>query len=301
MRVLIADDNPRFLQQVAQLLAERGDSCLPCEGGQDLFALAEAEAPDCALVHAELAAGSGLQLAAQLNARWPRLPLMLMLDGEPESAAALCAATGAANILVRPLRSKELLFALRVLDRLVADSQSSPQAAGEPPANAETPPSGLVSQELFRHFLRLELNRLVRYGTPLALLALKADALPHAPQAALPPGNPAGEAAVHRLIVQILSQTLRAVDLISELGDQELLVALPHTDSEGAWAAAERIRAAVARQPLGTSGLATAAMPSLSVGIAFSVDAEGQIDTLIDSARHHLSLALQDGGNQCRG
>ena len=100
-----------------------------------------------------------------------------------------------------------------------------------------------------RHFsgvLEREVNRAVRYQTPLSLLMFDLDDFKKFNDRF---GHLAGDLALKRFS-RILIDELRDVDIVSRIGGEEFVALLPQTDSTGARIAAERVRKG-AEQTLG--------------------------------------------------
>jgi PleD family two-component response regulator len=104
--------------------------------------------------------------------------------------------------------------------------QSRSEAIALPGAGSDSSP--LVQFELFKRILGIELKRSQRYGFPLALLLATLDKEP-APQD-------------RDLLAGAARTGIRDIDIPVAFGETSVLVAMPHTDLEGARLVAERIR-----------------------------------------------------------
>jgi diguanylate cyclase len=94
--------------------------------------------------------------------------------------------------------------------------------------------------------LEREIARAERIGKPLCIARVDLDWLGSVNQAH---GAAAGDIALKRFTVAAL-EALRDVDVFGRYGGKEFLALLPDTDLQGAVIAAERVRAAVNREPL---------------------------------------------------
>jgi diguanylate cyclase (GGDEF)-like protein len=101
---------------------------------------------------------------------------------------------------------------------------------------------------------------------------------------------------VLRTVALVLADSSREVDYPARYGGEELAVILPHTDLEGAYAIAERIRTAIeaVRIPRIDQGGRLAITASL--GVAASSD--GDKDALIAEADAALYQAKRQGKNR---
>jgi diguanylate cyclase (GGDEF)-like protein len=112
-------------------------------------------------------------------------------------------------------------------------------------------------------------------------------------------GHPVGDA-VLRVVSQRLQATLRGSDLLARIGGEEFMVALPHTSLAAAQELAERLRQAVANEPVVHEPLQLPV--SISVGVAMLGPQEG-IEALLARADAALYQAKHQGRNRvvCAG
>jgi diguanylate cyclase (GGDEF)-like protein len=94
--------------------------------------------------------------------------------------------------------------------------------------------------------LEREIARAERIGKPLSIARIDLDGLRELNEAH---GQAAGDVALRRFCVAA-SEALRDVDVFGRYGGKEFLVLMPDTAVSGAVIAAERVRAAVAREPM---------------------------------------------------
>jgi diguanylate cyclase (GGDEF)-like protein len=102
---------------------------------------------------------------------------------------------------------------------------------------------------------------------------------------------------IQRTIIEVVRQETRSSDLLGRHSEDRFLLALPHTDVEGARLLAERIRAraSVLRIEFGSRTLQL----TLSCGLAAYVREQHLFcDTMIHQAEHALDNAQERGGNQ---
>ncbi|TSE23458.1 Response regulator PleD [Tepidimonas sediminis] len=106
--------------------------------------------------------------------------------------------------------------------------------------------TGLPNRRAFEARARQELDRASRAGeTPLLLLV----DLDHFKMVNDRHGHAAGDA-VLRTVAQALQRSVRPMDTVARLGGEEFAVLLPHVSPPRAAALAERVRAAVAAEPV---------------------------------------------------
>jgi diguanylate cyclase (GGDEF)-like protein len=293
-RIMVADANPRFLEVASEVLESEEVEALIVESGERVPVLIEAEHPDAALLNIELPEVSGEELCKRIKLQHPTLPVVLMFcDTDDEAEAARRARqVGADNYLLRPMREKELRFVVRAMLRLgmlAADQRAAEALTGDEPGEI----SSMVSLEVFHRFLELEIRRSDRYGFPLAVLSMALDPLPSdIPQA--------WASSLEKQLAEALSQTIRstvrAIDISAALSMKEVLALMPHTDAEGAAAAGERIREAVANQPYHFGR--TRIQPTISVGVGLVHGDRVPGAQLLSAAQSRRLQATHSGGNK---
>ncbi len=96
-------------------------------------------------------------------------------------------------------------------------------------------------------------------------------------------------------VASFLQQMSRGSDVVARTDGEEFLLVLPHTDLEGARTIAERIRIAIAEQPLPVDGQRIPV--TVSMGVA-SIIGEESLDKLSQDADRALQLARRGGGNR---
>ncbi|HET6870635.1 MAG TPA: response regulator [Solirubrobacteraceae bacterium] len=103
LRVLIVDDAPFYRRIVRELLTRRG---YEVAGEAETFAaalrLAEALAPDAALVDVRLPDGDGFELAARLTQSYPWMAVLLTSSEFDHRFYALADASGARGFVLKP-------------------------------------------------------------------------------------------------------------------------------------------------------------------------------------------------------
>lgn len=151
--------------------------------------------------------------------------------------------------------------------------------------------TGLANHGRFQELLNAEIEQVRRYHHPIGLIMLDIDDFKAVNDTY---GHPQGDA-VLRQVARILRENSRDADSPARYGGEELSLILPHTDLDGAYAIAERIRTAVAELRVartdGTGVLRTTA----SIGVTAST--AGDKDALIADADGALYEAKRRGKN----
>jgi CheY-like chemotaxis protein len=114
-RLLLIDDEPGVLEVAARFLEREGFDVVAAGSGRaglERFA-AEPDGFEAAVVDLTMPDVSGEQVAAELRALRPDLPLVLASGFSPELAAARCLELGDARFVSKPYASADLAQAVR--------------------------------------------------------------------------------------------------------------------------------------------------------------------------------------------
>lgn len=101
--------------------------------------------------------------------------------------------------------------------------------------------TGLANHGRFQELLSTEVEQVRRYHTPLGLIMLDIDNFKSINDTF---GHQQGDMVLKR-VARVLSDSSRETDFPARYGGEEMALILPHTDLEGAYAIAERIRTAI--------------------------------------------------------
>jgi diguanylate cyclase (GGDEF)-like protein/PAS domain S-box-containing protein len=146
-----------------------------------------------------------------------------------------------------------------------------------------------------RHFLAAaaqEMERAVRYGSPLSVLMIDID---HFKQVNDRHGHALGDE-VLRKVVDVCRANLREVDVFARLGGEEFAALLPETALAGACGLGERLRRAVAETVVPAAGADLRV--TVSLGLVQRAEDETSFDHLLRRADQALYRAKQGGRNR---
>jgi len=154
--------------------------------------------------------------------------------------------------------------------------------------------TGALRRQPILCLLEREVERLHRYGRPLAVLMLDLDAFKGVNDGH---GHLVGDALL-RSVARALSGRLRATDLLGRYGGDELLVILPETGEEAARRVAEVLRRTVARTRVpGAGGEAVGVTASIGGTVAEGAEAGAAAGSrdLLTAADAALYQAKREG------
>ena len=147
--------------------------------------------------------------------------------------------------------------------------------------------TGLASADHFREVLDRELERVARMGDGVSLLLLGVD---HVGRLIDTNGRAAGEAAL-RAVAAILVRSVRRMDFVARVGEEDFAVIVPGVAPQQVRRIAERLRAAVARTAVALSEEMTVRVTASVGGASASPWRRMRAGTLIAAADRQLLAA----------
>ena len=111
--ILVVDDEPDMLENVARILRRGPYRCVTTASGQDALALLEQQRPALVLTDLRMPGMDGLALLRAAKRVAPDTPVIIFTADASESAADEARRAGAAAFLAKPFSGGQLLQALR--------------------------------------------------------------------------------------------------------------------------------------------------------------------------------------------
>jgi diguanylate cyclase (GGDEF)-like protein len=152
--------------------------------------------------------------------------------------------------------------------------------------------TGVWNRRQFDLRLADEVTRASRFDEPFAMLLIDVDDFKVV-------NDTMGHLVGDHVLVEItrrLKSATRRVDVVARFGGEEFALLLPRTDLDGAHLLAEKIRAAVAAEPIATE--AGPATLTVSIGVAGYPVSAGDATALVGAADHAVYGAKAAGKNR---
>jgi diguanylate cyclase (GGDEF)-like protein len=255
---------------------DRGFEARAVGGGIDALKAIKAEPPDVVILDVMLDDLDGLGVC-----RWLRLTestrdiIVIMLTAKNEVTARIEGLhIGADDYLPKPYDENELEARIYAALRSRVARQELRKRNSEletlltrtEQLAATDPLTGIPNRRRFLDVLRREFAVSRRYGNSLSCVSLDLDHFKEVNDAA---GHSAGDEVLTRL-AEILTSSVREVDVCARFGGDEFALLLPHTPLDKALIVVERIRGRLLA--LRATWPGPAALVSLSAGIASTME-----------------------------
>ena len=149
--------------------------------------------------------------------------------------------------------------------------------------------TGIYNRYMFLCQAEKEFERYKRYGSVFSITMIDID---HFKKVNDTYGHSEGDF-VLREVTRIINDNLRKTDVFARWGGEEFIVMMPETRSDGAYSAAEKLRAAIACHQFGMVGQVT-----ISLGVAMIGEQDKSLELLISRADEKLYEAKRAGRNR---
>ena len=151
--------------------------------------------------------------------------------------------------------------------------------------------TGLLTKESLYLAFERELQRCLKYNTPLSVLMMDLD---HFKQVNDGNGHLMGSHVLAE-VGRLIRKSIRIADVAARYGGEEFVAYLADTDLDGARHAAERIRAAIDAHEFTLNGRTIGV--TISIGVAVAPQHGRELEVLVDAADRALYRAKDGGRN----
>jgi diguanylate cyclase (GGDEF)-like protein len=296
VKVLVADDERLSREHLSKALQSWGyDVVTTGEGGKALGMLLSSDAPRLALLDWEMPGLSGIEVCRLLRGRAeaPYVYVVLCTGREGQRHLIDGLAAGADDYVRKPFDLSELEVRVRAGRRVVLLQDQLLEAQSELERRAlHDSLTGVKNRGAIVDVLGRELSRNRRTRRPLSIVLTDVD---HFKKVNDTQGHPAGDAVLRELVVRAKNE-VRAHDDVGRWGGEEFLVVLPECPTEEAIRVAERLRAALAGQPVAFGE--TQISVTASFGVAGTDQGYMDLNSIVSAADAALYASKAGGRNR---
>jgi diguanylate cyclase (GGDEF)-like protein len=289
--VLLVEDSSVIRAVVRRRLEEQGYRVVEVEdGGGALSAFRECR-PDVVLLDIEMPVLDGFQILELIKAEPDQAdtPVVFLTARDKTEDLVEALRKGAHDYLRKPFEPSELTARVRAAVRVKSLQDELRIRNAELELMSRTDPlTSLWNRRHTEEQLQSAASLSRRHHTVFSVLMIDVD---HFKRVNDSEGHTAGDAVLVEVAARI-RDAVRIEDVVARWGGEEFLVVLPSTDIDGAWMLGDRIRLAIAAQPVwfttGSIGV------TVSVGCASSrTDETG--DAIVSRADDALYEAKEAG------
>jgi two-component system cell cycle response regulator len=299
VKILVADDDRvsrRLLESTVARLKRGHDIVVAEDGPSALAALLEPDGPRLAILDWMMPGTDGIEVCRQVRARAERYVYVILLtarDRREDMVAAFDAEID--DFLTKPLDVVELRARLRSGERVLELQERLLNAQTELRyAATHDRLTGLWNRAMITDHLDLAMERARREHSPVAVAVVDVDRFKNVNDRY---GHGVGDGLL-RTVASRMQAVLRPYDGIGRYGGEEFLVVLQGASEVETHEIAERLRAAVAAEPVVAGTLRVDV--SISAGVAWADVAPADPHTLVLAADGALYRAKASGRNCVR-
>jgi diguanylate cyclase (GGDEF)-like protein len=152
--------------------------------------------------------------------------------------------------------------------------------------------TALPNHRRFQELLTTEMDQVRRYHYSVGVIMLDVDDFKQVNDTY---GHPQGDIVLAE-VARVVRESSRETDTPARYGGEEMAVILPHTDLQGAYAIAERVRTAIAALEIPL--VETGGLLRVTASLGVAAYADGNKDALIAAADAALYVAKRQGKNR---
>lgn len=269
-QVTLVEDDANVARLVELGLQRQGYEVRTVATMADARRIVSAGSWDILLLDRRLPDGDGIELCNEVRDQNPH-GYIIMLTGDATKEGKLQGfGCGADDYVTKPFQLEELVARVRAGSRIVELQKQLLKSNRQLEELARTDSlTGLRNRRSFDQEFLTRFGHAFRYSRPLAVAMLDID---HFKKINDERGHPAGDEVLQR-VASILRRCTRSTDLVARYGGEEFVIALPETPLFESLQVGEKIRAAIAADPMG----ATASMGIASLPHSQFMDAEAMI------------------------
>ena len=295
-RILVADDDPASRSVLEAAFDQWGYDVTVCQNPDEVKAvMQDADYPRLAIVSHAMDDRNGLDVCRMIRRRDGEYVYVILLgeEGRRDQAAAGMAA-GADACLFKPVQEQELRARLGAAERILGLQEQllTTHRSLEIQATHDAL-TDLWNRRAILRILQGELDRARREDISIAVIMADLDRFKLINDTY---GHQAGDVAL-REASERMRRVTRPYDMVGRYGGEEFIIVVPRCDITFATYVAERVRLAVASEPICINGQEVPLTASFGVTACRGVE-DTDADALVRAADAALYRAKREGRNR---
>jgi len=290
-RILVVDDQPTNIQTLYQVLKGEYDVAMATDGSQAIE-LCQRRPPDLVLLDVVMPGIDGFEVCRRLKTdpATRDVPVIFVTARDSTEDETLGLEVGAVDFIAKPVNPPVVRARVRTHVALKRQADLLRSLAFNDGL------TGVANRRWFDERLQVEWLRCRRNKLPLSLILLDLD---HFKAYNDRYGHQAGDDCLRAVAAAMKSRLGRPADLLARYGGEEFVCLLPETPIDGARAKAEDLGRAVLDLALPHADSPTAAVVTISRGVATAAPAlDGSQNELLQRADELLYAAKRAGRNR---
>ena len=299
-RILVIEDSPSQAREITEVLNNMGYDVVWADGGIKGLSMARKEVPDIILLDVVMPDMDGYTVCRwlKLNEETKEIPIIMLTVKSDISDKVEGLEIGANDYLPKPFNERELeariyatLRTKSLQNELRKRNEELQELLHKVEVMALTDPlTGLYNRRRFYESLKREFATSKRYKHPLTCIMMDIDYFKKINDEY---GHMTGDEVLKGLS-DLISATVREVDIVSRFGGEEFTVLLPHTTIDKSLIGAERLMDKIRKKTFKREGAKFKI--TVSMGIS-SIDdiKDGNEDDLIRFADIAMYKAKENG------
>ena len=301
--ILIAEDNPVSKTLLEKSLIKAGYEVVSANDGREAFKILKKDFFPIVITDWMMPEMDGLELCRAIRSNdfpgYIFIVLVTAKDSHDDILAGLEA--GADDYITKPFNQAELIARLKAGKRVLELERSLKKANEKIKILSITDPlTGIYNRGYLTERLPQEIARAKRYRHPLSIIMSDIDLFKKINDSY---GHQAGDKILKGFVGYLRGTIRNGIDWIARYGGEEFLIVLPETNIEGAFNAAERLRALL------SESVFTIKDNEIKITASFGVSGfdpskytkKISSESLIGEADKCLYQAKKEGGNKVRG
>jgi two-component system cell cycle response regulator len=297
-KVVLVPSNAKAGRDWAKSLGRHsGFDCRVATNEEAVKDIVASDMPDVFVIHSQLDRFSdGLRLVSHLRSspKSRQVAIILVVPEGDQQKAAKGLDLGASDYIFDPFDPMEMIVRLKsqihrkqISDRLRDNVTDTLRLA------VLDPLTGLYNRRYAQQHLEKISQRARETGKEFALMLLDIDNFKRVNDTY---GHAGGDTVLAEFARRI-QENLRGVDLISRLGGEEFLVAMPDTSEGQARIASERLRHVIETTPFSCETIPDGVDITVSIGVTLGTSQAPNVEKLVQQADQALYSSKSDGRN----